>query len=59
MPQRLTDVPELHGKYTTFFLFGLEKGKKKYFILYLSYRLSFVLRFSTQKLPFIATSLAC
>lgn len=28
MPQRLTDVPELHGKYTTFFLFGLEKEKK-------------------------------
>lgn len=31
MPQRLTDVPELHGKYTTFFLFGLEKGGKKVF----------------------------
>lgn len=29
MPQRLTDVPELHGKYTTFFLFGLEKEKKR------------------------------
>lgn len=35
------------------------KGGKKYFILYLSYRLSFLLRISTQKLPFIATFLAC
>lgn len=46
MPQRLTDVPELHGKYTTFFLFGLEKGKKS--ILFSIYLMDFLFCWGSQ-----------